>query len=117
MVASGSRDLIRAWLDRKFTQWDVIKPYLLASYQAAYEPDVVATTERWFEGAVGEMMAGLDQAGRFPPGPATDPMRARLRRAGVPVPALLRGRLAHAARTSACEELTDSWCYLLVDDE
>src|SRR4051812_4133021 len=37
VVESGSRDLIRAWLDRKFSQWDEIKPYLTASYQAMHE--------------------------------------------------------------------------------
>ncbi|UOT07811.1 TetR/AcrR family transcriptional regulator [Rhodococcus opacus] len=53
VVASGSRDLIREWLDRKFSQWGEIKPYLTASFQAAHEPDVAAKTEQWFEDAVG----------------------------------------------------------------
>ena len=32
-------------LDRKFSQWDEIKPYLTASYQATHEPAVVEQTE------------------------------------------------------------------------
>lgn len=114
VIASGSRELIRTWLDRKFTQWDVIKPYLLTSYQAAYEPDVVATTERWFEGAVGDMMAGLDQAGRFP----RDRRRVRCVLAFGELEYLSRRYFAAGWRTPrgiVLEELTDSWCHLLVD--
>lgn len=65
VVASGSRPDIRTYLDRKFTQWDEIKPYLTASYQAAHEPDVAARTEQWFEDAVGEMTEGLNRTNRF----------------------------------------------------
>ena len=98
VVASGSRDLIRTWLDRKFTQWDVIKPYLLTSYQAAYEPDVVATDGAVVRGR-GRGDDGRPRPGRsLPPGPATHAMRPRLRRTGVPVPAVLRGGLAHPAQ-------------------
>lgn len=116
VVASGSRALIRAWLDRKFTQWDDIKPYLVASYQAFYEPDVVEQTERWFEDAVGQMTAGLDRMGRF------DPERRRIRCV------LAFGQLEYlsrryfavgwkVSREICLEELTDSWCRLLADDE
>ena len=116
VVASGSRALIRAWLDRKFTQWDEIKPYLVASYQAFYEPDVVEQTERWFEDAVGLMVAGLDRMGRF------DPDRRRIRCV------LAFGQLEYLSRRyfsvgwkvprEIClEELTDSWCRLLAAAE
>lgn len=116
VVASGSRALIKAWLDRKFTQWDEIKPYLVASYQAFYEPDVVEQTERWFEDAVGLMVAGLDRMGRF------DPDRRRIRCV------LAFGQLEYLSRRyfsvgwkvprEIClEELTDSWCSLLAEGE
>ncbi|MFF2115234.1 TetR/AcrR family transcriptional regulator [Rhodococcus koreensis] len=116
VVAAGSRDQIQEWLDRKFSQWDEIKPYLTASYQAAQEPDVAAKTEQWFESAVGDMTAGLDQAKRFPPG------RRRIRCV------LAFGQLEYLSRRyfavgwqtprEAClDELTDSWCHLLASDD
>ena len=115
VVASGSRAEIRTYLDRKFTQWDEIKPYLTASYQAAHEPDVVARTEQWFEGAVGEMTEGLDRANRF----VADRRRIRC--------VLAFGQLEHLSRRyfevgwntprEIClDELTDSWCHLLAAD-
>ena len=114
VVASGSRTLIRTWLDRKFTQWDIIKPYLVTSYQAMNEPDVVAQTERWFEDAVGQMTAGLNKAGRFP----EDRRRIRC--------VLAFGQLEHVSRRYfavgwrtpreiVLEEMTDSWCSLLTE--
>ena len=115
VVESGSRDLIRAWLDRKFSQWDEIKPYLTASYQAMHEPDVVERTERWFESAVGDMTKGLDRAGRF------DKKVRRIRCV------LAFGQLEYLSRryfsvgwTISREiclaELTDSWCHLLASE-
>ncbi|TCN50436.1 TetR family transcriptional regulator [Rhodococcus sp. SMB37] len=112
VVASGSRPDIRTYLDRKFTQWDEIKPYLTASYQAAHEPDVAARTEQWFEDAVGEMTEGLNRTNRF----AEDRRRIRC--------VLAFGQLEHLSRRyfsvgwntprEIClDELTDSWCHLL----
>lgn len=116
VIASGSRGLIRTWLDRKFSQWDQIKPYLLTSYQAYNEPDVVAQTERWFESAVSDMIAGLDRAGRFP----TDRRRIRCVLAFGQLEYLSRRYFAvgwTTPREVALEELTSSWCHLLVDDQ
>lgn len=115
VVASGSRAEIRTYLDRKFSQWDEIKPYLTASYQAAHEPDVAARTEQWFEDAVGEMTEGLNRADRF----AEDRRRIRC--------VLAFGQLEHLSRRyfsvgwntprEIClDELTDSWCHLLATD-
>jgi len=112
VVASGSRALIHQWLDRKLTQWDEIKPYMTASYQAAHDPVVAAKTEQWFEDAVTDMTEGLNQAGRL------DPDRRRIRCV------LAFGQLEHMSRRyfsigwrtprEIClEELTDSWCHLL----
>jgi AcrR family transcriptional regulator len=114
VVESGSRELIRGWLDRKFSQWDDIKPYLTASYQAMHEPDVVSQTEKWFEDAVGQMVAGLDRAGRFP---------RKIRQIRC---VLAFGELEHLSRRyfsvgwriprEVClEQLTDSWFHLLVE--
>ena len=115
VVASGSPALIRNWLDRKFSQWDQIKPYLVTSFQAAGEPDVVATTERWFENAVADMTAGLDKAKRFPP----DRRRVRCVLAFGQLEYLSRRYFAIGWRTPreiVLEELTASWVHLLVDE-
>lgn len=116
VVASGSRELIRAWIDRKFSQWDIIKPYLLTSYQAMNEPDVVAQTEGWLEGAVADMTAGLDKAKRFP----KDRRRIRCVLAFGQLEYLSRRYFAIGWRTPreiALEELTDSWMNLLVHED
>jgi|APMI01.1.fsa_nt_gi AcrR family transcriptional regulator len=116
VVASGSRELIHAWLDRKLSQWDVIKPIVTASFHAAHEPDVIAQTERWFEGTVAQMTAGLDRAKRFPAG------RRRIRCV------LAFGQLEYLSRRyfvlgwrtprEIClDELTTSWCHLLADPD
>ena len=112
VVASGSRELIQAWLDRKFTQWDEIKPYLTASYQATQEPDVAAKTEQWFEDAVEQMIEGLNRAKRFPP----DRRRIRCVLAFGQLEHLSRRYFSTGWRTPreiCLEELTDAWCHLL----
>ena len=115
VVASGSRDLIREWLDRKFSQWDEIKPYLTASFQAAHEPDVAAKTEQWFEDAVGQMTDGLDRAKRFPP----DRRQVRCVLAFGQLEYLSRRYFSvgwRIPREVCLDELTDSWCHLLASD-
>lgn len=112
VVASGSRDLIRDWLDHKMGQWDEIKPYLLASYEASAEAEVKAQTETWFEDVVAQMKAGLDKAGRF------DPERRRIRcvLAFGQFEYLSRRYFAVGWRTPRdimLDEVTDSWCHLL----
>lgn len=115
VVASGSRYLISAFLDRKLSQWDDIKPYLTASYQAAHEQDVVDQTERWFDDAVGQMTEGLDRANRFP----ADRRRIRCVLAFGQLEYLSRRYFSTGWRTprEVClEELTGSWCHLLTDE-
>ncbi|MGC9670733.1 TetR/AcrR family transcriptional regulator [Planosporangium sp. 12N6] len=115
VVASGSRYLVRTWLDRKFSQWDEIKPYLTASYQAAHEPDVTLQTERWFESAVGQMTEGLNRANRFSP----EHRRIRCELAFGQLEYLSRRYFSvgwHIPREICLEELTDSWCHLLAAD-
>lgn len=112
VVASGSREVLRAWLDTKLLQWDDIKPYLTAAYQALHEPDVAAQMRRWFEGTISAMTEGLEKADRL------DPERRRIRCV------LAFGQLEYLSRRFfavgwqisreiSLEELTDSWCYLL----
>jgi len=114
VVASGSRELIHAWLDRKFSQWDDIKPTLTASFQAANEADVVATTERWFEEAVGQMTSGLDKAKRF----RKDRRRMRCVLAFGQLEYVSRRYFAvgwRIPREIVLEEMTDNWVHLLGD--
>ncbi|AKE89323.1 MULTISPECIES: TetR/AcrR family transcriptional regulator [Rhodococcus] len=116
VVASGSRDRIQEWLDRKFSQWDEIKPYLTASYQAAHEPDVAARTEQWFEDAVGQMTEGLNLANRFPP----DRRRIRCVLAFGQLEYLSRRYFSvgwRPPREICLDELTGSWCHLLASDD
>src|SRR6187431_1552545 len=50
VVASGRRDLVEQYLSRKFDQWAVIRPYVVAANQAApSEPAVAEVIERWFD--------------------------------------------------------------------
>lgn len=113
VVASGSRELIHQWIDRKITQWDEIKPYLTASYQAFHEPSVVEQTEGWFTSATAQMEAGLDQADRIP----ADRRRMRCILAFGQLEYVSRRYFAvgwaTVDREIALEELTDSWCHLL----
>ncbi len=116
VVRSGSRELIRAWLDRKFSQWDEIKPYLTASFEAMHEPDVVDQTEKWFESAVGQMTAGLDRAGRL----SKNVRRIRCVLAFGQLEYLSRRYFSagwRIPRKICLEQLTESWYHLLVAEE
>lgn len=114
VVRSGDADLIRGWLNRKFDQWDDIKPYLTVSFQASHEPDVLEQTERWFEDVVTQMSEGLALAGRFNP-PAR---RIRCVLAFGQFEYLSRRYFAKGwvvPRDTVLDELTASWTYLLSD--
>ena len=116
VIQSGSRELIRTFIDRKITQWDEIKPYLAASYQAAHEPAVVEQTEAWFQGATGDIERGLDLADRLP----ADSRRMRAILAFGQLEYVSRRYFAvgwaTVERQTALEELTDSWCHLVGED-
>ncbi|MFF0816941.1 TetR/AcrR family transcriptional regulator [Rhodococcus sp. NPDC003318] len=114
VVESGSRDMVRTWLDRKIDQWAVIRPYVMAAHQAApTEPEIAESMEKWFEDTVAAMNEGLDRAGRF------EPENRRIRCL------LAFGQFEHLSlrwfrmgwktvdRETALETLTDSWCFLL----
>lgn len=115
VAGRGERELIRGWLDSRVAQWDTIKPYMLASYEASHEPDVAQRTEQWFEDVVGQMADGLAKAGRFTP--AVRRVRS----------ILAFGELEYLSRRYfvigwridrrvVMEELTSSWVRLLTED-
>lgn len=68
VVASGDRDELRTWINRRFDQWPSIMPYVLIANQAAdVEADVQIAVNRWHESAIAEMCEGLEAADRFEP--------------------------------------------------
>ena len=113
VVELGTRDLIRAWISRKFDQWEATRPYLHAVYQAApVEPEVAKVMEDWFRDVAADMTSGLDRSGRF------DPASRQVRCV------LAFGQLEYLSqrwirtgwimdREMCLETLTDSWCHLL----
>ncbi|MFW0793467.1 TetR/AcrR family transcriptional regulator [Gordonia sp. CPCC 205515] len=114
VVEIGSRDLIRTWLDRKFTQWEILKPYMVVAHQAAsIESDVDQAIEKWFDDTISSMQNGLASAGRFD----AEDRRVRC--------ILAFGQLEYLSqrwfrtgwitpREICLETLTDSWMSLLV---
>jgi AcrR family transcriptional regulator len=112
VIESGSRSLIRAWLDRKMHQWDEVRPHLVAAVQAVHEPVVAERTEAWFADIVDQMQAGLDRAGRHAP----DRRRIRCVLAFGQLEFLTRRYYSVGwvvPRDISLDEVTDSWCYLL----
>ena len=113
VVELGTRELVRTWLDRKFDQWEVIRPYLVVADQAApSDPEVAGTVERWFEHTAASMHEGLDRAGRFDP----ETRRIRCVLAFGELEFLSRRWLRGGwviPRETCLETLTDSWCHLL----
>ncbi|BBZ63607.1 TetR/AcrR family transcriptional regulator [Mycolicibacterium monacense] len=113
VVASGSRDLLREWLSRKFDQWPAIRPYMLVVHDAEFsEPEVAAVLDKWFDGTVEAMRAGLDAAGRFD----AESRRPRCLLAFGQFEFVSRQwfrRGWQVEREVLLETLTDSWCHLL----
>ncbi|WP_448628589.1 TetR/AcrR family transcriptional regulator [Geodermatophilus sp. URMC 64] len=115
-VREGTRETIGAWLLERSKQWDTIRPYTNAAFEAAaVDPELRGLVDQWIEEVASDIEDGLDQAGRFEQG--TRHMR------GV----LAFAQLDHVARTWArgrdraeldamIEVLTDSWWRLLSDD-
>jgi AcrR family transcriptional regulator len=114
VVRSGDPRLIRAWLESRVAQWDTIKPYMLASYQASHEASVAEQTEQWFEDVVGQMAAGLEAADRFDP----DVRRVRSILAFGELEYLSRRYFVIGWRIDrgiVMDELTASWVRLLTE--
>lgn len=114
-VQDGSRDAIGAWLVERSKQWDEIRPYTVAAFEAAaVDPELRGLVDRWIEEVASDIEQGLDEAGRF------DQPSRHMR--GV----LAFAQLDHVARTWArgrdraeldtmLDVLTDSWWKLLSD--
>lgn len=112
-VQDGSREAIGAWLVERSKQWDAIRPYTVAAFEAAaVDPELRGLVDQWIEEVASDIEDGLDAAGRFDQ--ATRHMR------GV----LAFAQLDHVARSWAQGRdrdeldrmlgvLTDSWWMLL----
>ena len=110
-----SREAIGAWLVERSKQWDTIRPYTVAAFEAAaVDPELRGLVDQWIEEVASDIEEGLGDAGRFDP--ATRHMR------GV----LAFAQLDHVARNWAqgrdraeldrmIDVLTDSWWRLLSD--
>ncbi|WP_167044483.1 TetR/AcrR family transcriptional regulator [Salinibacterium sp. ZJ454] len=115
VVELGRRDQVEQWLNSKFDQWPVIRPYLMAADQASGEPEVAAAIEKWFEHVAEAMESGLDRAGRF----EQHTRRIRCILAFGQFEYLSRRwfRVGWVVPREIClQTLTDAWCHLLVDD-
>lgn len=88
----------------------------IAHQAAALEPEIDAAVRQWFEGAIGDIVAGLDAADRF------EPVSRRVRAT------LAFGQLEFASRRwmhfgwdvdrdQMILALTESWRHLLADPE
>ena len=112
-VRDGSREAIGAWLVERSKQWDTIRPYTVAAFEAAaVDPELRQLVDQWIEEVASDIEQGLGDAGRFAP----DSRHMR----GV----LAFAQLDHVARSWARDRdraeldrmidvLTDSWCALL----
>ena len=114
VVASNDRATIKVYLGHKFDQWADLKPYLMATHQAAAaEPDIQDTIDQWFDHAIGALAEGLNKANRFD----ADSRRVRCALAFGELEFLSRRwmRLGWTVpREVALETMVDSWCQLLV---
>ena len=112
-VASGDPAALHGWLDRNFSNWDKLRPYLMPAYEAApSDPEIHAVMVGWFEETIASMHRGLDRADRF----AADDRRARC--------VLAFGQFEYTAhryfslgwrtpRAAMLRNMTDSWAHLL----
>lgn len=66
VVADGSKQRIRDWLEEISSHWDAIRPYTTTAFQAAaVDPEIQALIDEWTDEVVGDIEDGLDQADRF----------------------------------------------------
>lgn len=115
VVESGDRGQIRVWLERKFDQWVEIRPYVTAAHQAAAsEPEIQAGLDQWFDGAIDDMQAGLDRAGRFEP--SSRRVRCSLAFGELEFFSRRWMRLGWTVdRNVSLDLMVDTWCFLLTD--
>ena len=115
MAASNDPALIRQFIARKFSQWPIIKPYIMVAHQAAaVEPDIQDTIDSWFDSAIADIERGLNLANRFDPG--TRRIRCSLAFGELEFISRRWMRLGWLIDPEvALDMMVESWCQLLVD--
>src|SRR6185437_4412055 len=113
IVAEGDPAKIGDWLRATAANWDAIRPYTKAAFEAAaVDPEIRALLDEWLGEATGDIEEGLDQAGRFAP----ESRRLRSVLAITQLDHVARnwtpGKWS-ADRDSMLEVLTTSWIALL----
>jgi AcrR family transcriptional regulator len=115
VIAEGDSAKIADWLRETSKNWDAVRPYTRAAFEAAAaDPEIRNLVEGWFGEAIGDVEEGLEIAGRFPP--ETRRLRA----------AMAMTHLDYVERTwtpghwnvdldSVLEVLTVSWVGLLTE--
>src|SRR5205085_3785709 len=59
-VRDGSRDAIGAWLVERSKQWDTIRPYTVAAFEAAaVDPELRNLVDQWIEEVASDIEEGL----------------------------------------------------------
>jgi AcrR family transcriptional regulator len=117
VVASGQREQIRAWVERKVDQWPEIKRCASAAQAAAAsDTEISIAVNRWFEGVIADIHTGLDLANRFDP--ASRHVRGTL--AFGQLEFLSRrwfdtNWTESLPRDASVRILVDSWCWLLTE--
>jgi AcrR family transcriptional regulator len=117
VVASGQRAQISAWIERKVDQWPEIRRCASAAHHAAAsDAEISVAVNRWFEGVIEDIRAGLDLADRFEA--ASRHVRGTL--AFGQLEFLSRrwfdtGWTESMQRDLSVTLLIDSWCWLLTE--
>jgi AcrR family transcriptional regulator len=112
-VHEGTRESLRGWLGGVAAQWDTIRPYTNAAYEAAtVDPELRSLVDQWIDEVVADIEDGLELAGRF------DPATRHAR--GVLAFAQLDFVARHWAQGRPADELdrmidvlADSWSHLV----
>lgn len=112
-VASGDPAKLRGWLDRNFDNWEKLRPYMSAAYEAAPTDAVIhQSLIAWFEETITSMQRGLDRSNRYP----EPDRRARAVLAFGQFEYTARRYFSLGWRTPRevmLRNMTDSWAHLL----
>lgn len=117
VVASGEPRLIREYIDTKFDQWAIIKPYLVIAHQAwPSDAEVADIMETWFASVAHDIREGLDLADRFEP--ESRAVRGILAFGQLEYLSTRWFRQGWLVPRDAClEQMTSSWCHLLIGED
>lgn len=68
VVADGTPEGLREWLQSVAQRWEAIRPYTTTAFQAAaVDPEIQELLDEWTDEVVGDIEEGLNRADRFLP--------------------------------------------------